>query len=99
MYQEGFVICSKTILLKINFFVWGLLCATEDIMKNKRDAQNHKVCHDYSKFTNKKTEAWKSLTYTQSHADGNKAETQMWVFLLCVLFEKTKIKFRYLHNF
>lgn len=68
---------KKHFVKKIFCCCWGLLCATEDTMKNKRDAQNHKVGHDYSKFTNKKTEAWKSLTYTQSHTDGNKAETQM----------------------
>lgn len=68
-------------------------------MKNKRDAQNHKVGHDYSKFTNKKTEAWKSLTYTQSHTDGNKAETQMWFFSTPCLIWKNKSKVQILAQF
>lgn len=97
--QKGFVICSKNILLKKIFVVVGAYSVLLKIQW--RTKEMHKTTKCVMTIPNLQTrkQAWKSLTYTQSHTDGNKAETQMWFFSTPCLIWKNKSKVQILAQF
>lgn len=62
-------------------------------MKNKKNAQNHKVWHNYSNFTNKNTVAWRNFNLNSKPHTGNKELKLKCNFSTTfLLFDKTKIK-------